>query len=146
MTNFSIDLSKHEFKSEEDMVVTGLLKIGEFAEEFQASLSYWDRRKYLIQWKEALERLFKGENSSAFVTNMYDPSTANFIFWWVMYLIGDNVHIQNHVLFLDELEGKFDETELYKFIPERETVTEEGEPISEWVVKLSDIREYLNSQ
>jgi hypothetical protein len=76
---------------------------------------------------------------------MYDPNTANFIFWWVMYLIGDDVHIQNHVLFLDELERSFDENDLYSFIPERETQNEEGESVSEWVVGLSSIEECVGS-
>lgn len=146
MTNFYIDLGGDEFESEGDLVVAGSLRINDFSESFHASLSYWNRGRYLSQWSEALTRIVEGERSSAIVTTMYDPSVASFIFWWVMYLIGDSVHIQNHVLFLGELEEPFDETDLYRFIPGRETHTEEGELISEWVVKVSDIERYLGSK
>lgn len=145
MSDFSISLDNKEFVSEGDLVVSGSLEIGEFNEDFHASLSYWDRNSYLSQWKGALDRLLSGESCSAIVTTMYDPSTANFIFWWVMYLIGDNVHIQNHVLFLDGLERPFDEADLYSFIPEREIQNDEGEPISEWVVGVSEIKRCVDS-
>ena len=145
MMNFFIGFSGDEFQSEGDLVASGVLKIGDFTESLQISLSYWNREQYLDQWREALERLLKGGSSSAIVTTMYDSNTANFIFWWVMYLIGDSVHIQNHVLFLDELEQPFDEFNLYRFIPKRETHTEEGEPISEWVIKVTDLQACFDS-
>lgn len=145
MSVFSVSLGTEVFESEDDLVISGSLIIGDFKEDFHASLSYWDRNRYLSQWKEGLERLLRRENYSAVVTTMYDPSTANFIFWWVMYLIGNDVYIQNHVLFLDELDKPFDETDLYSFVPEREIQTEEGEPISEWSVSLSAIRDSLDS-
>lgn len=145
MNRFSIDLDNNEFKFEGDTVVPGLLKINNFSEKFHASLSYWDRDRYLLQWKEALDRIKYGEKNSAVITTMYDPSTANFIFWWVLYLLGNKVYIQNHVLFLEELKCPFNEADLYSFIPERETKTEEGESISEWVVEIEDIQECADS-
>ena len=146
MINFAIELGQDKFESEGEIVLSGSLTIGDFNECFQAPLSYWDRGNYLSQWRESLSQLLNGESNSAFVTAMYDPNTANFIFWWVMYLIGENVHIQNHVLFLDELKQPFDEHDIYKFIPARETHTEEGEPISEWVVNLRDIERCFDVQ
>ena len=145
MSAFSISLDNEVFESEGDLMVSGSLKIGDFREDFHASLSYWNRDDYLSQWKDALNRLSQGERRSAIVTAMYDPKTANFIFWWVMYLNGDVVYIQNQVLFLEELERPFYESELYSFIPERETHTEEGEPISEWVIGISAIKECVDS-
>ena len=140
MNDFLINLDSEVFESDGDLVVSGALKIGEVNESFHASLSYWDKGRYLSQWKYALKRLLNGEQRSAVVTTMYDPSKANFIFWWVMYLVGDSVYVQNHVLFLDELDRAFDETDLYGFIPERETRSEDGEMISEWMVALSAIK------
>ncbi|OOF01017.1 hypothetical protein BZG79_15505 [Salinivibrio sp. MA427] len=144
MTSFSIILSKEKFEYEGEWVASGSLKVGSLTEDFHASLSYWDREKYLSQWKEALNRLLRGESRSAIVTTMYDPQTANFILWWVMYLIGGNVYVQNHVLFLDELTRPFDEQNLYSFIPDREEYTEEGELISEWVIKITDIKRCIS--
>lgn len=145
MTIFSISLDEIEHKFDDDIFVFGTIKIDDFSENFQASLSYWNRDTYLFQWQQGLTRLLNGENQSALVTTMYNPATANFIFWWVIYLVGNAVHIQNHVLFLDDLAKPFNELHLYDFIPTREITTENNEPISEWVIELSDIRAYLDS-
>ncbi len=145
MTSFSIALSKDQFESDNEMVALGWLKIGEFEENFHASLSYWDREEYLSQWGEALERLEKGKSRSALVTSMYDPETANFIRWWPLYLIGDNVHFQEQILFIPDLEQPFDETDLYKFVQQRETDSEDGGKLSEWTLKLKAIEDFLKS-
>lgn len=137
MTEFSLGLGDKELKYEGDLVALGALEIGGGKEQFYASLSYWDREDYLCQWQYGVSRILSGYKKSAIVTSMYDPSSANFIFWWVMYLIGDNVHIQNHVLFLDELIVPFDESNIYSSIPEREIITDEGERISEWIIDVS---------
>jgi hypothetical protein len=146
MGNFFIKLSENIFESEGDSVSLGSLKIGSFEEEFYASQSYWNRKQYISQWQEALERLLKGKDKTAIITSIYDPKTANFLFWWVIYLIGNNVHVQNHVLFLEDLDERFDENEPYKFIPEREIQTEEGEQISEWIIDIEDIIDFLRPQ
>lgn len=145
MTYFNISLGQNKFEFDGDLVIPGYLVIGEFNETFQASLSYWDRDKYLSQWKEALRRLSNGERSTALVTKMYNPNTANFIFWWVFYLIKDIVHIQNQILFLNELERPFEESNLYEFIPARETHTQDGILISEWTVNISDIKNFIET-
>ena len=145
MSEFLISLDKKEIESEGDLVVKGTLMLGDFKEDFYASLSYWDRDRYLLQWKSALERLLDGGVNSAIVTTMYDPSTANFIIWWVMYAVGGEIRVQNQILFLDELERPFDESDLYSFIPEREMQSENGYRISEWVVGIPAIKRCIDS-
>jgi hypothetical protein len=146
MSAFSIDIESNKIEVSDDLVLPGSIRIGELKEGFHASLSYWSRADYISQWKVALDRLLRGEKRSALITSMYDPQTANFVFWWVMYLIEDLVHIQNHVLFLSDLNEPFDEDDIYASIPERETRTEEGESISEWTVELSAIRDFCDAQ
>lgn len=145
MNGFSITLSECSFDLDGDTFALGSLSIGAFQEDFHASLSYWDRDKYLAQWRNGLNRLVNGEIRSAIVTSMYDPRFANYIFWWPLYAIGDNIHVQNHGLFLDDLDESFDEADLYRFVRERETESEDGQSISEWTVKLSDIENFLRS-
>jgi hypothetical protein len=77
---------------------------------------------------------------------MFDPSIANFIFWWTLYLDENTVHIQNQILFLNLLDKPFLELNPYEFIRTRETVTDEGDKISEWDVDVDDIKVYLNLQ
>jgi hypothetical protein len=141
-----IKLSDDELVYEGDRVLSGVLEIGDFKENFYASVSYWDKSKYSKQWKTACERLLDGNLKSDLVTNIYNPSTANFLFWWVLYLSGNNVYIQNHILFLNELDKPFDEGKLYDFVPDRETETEDGESVSEWKIDIHEVSALLEQK
>jgi len=143
MTTFWITLCEDQFESDGETVALGSIKLGEFQEGFHASLCHWDQGRYQAQWREALERLIKGEEHSALVTSMYDPRTANFIVWWPMHRDGDSVHVQNQLLFFDDLAESFDELDPYRSVQQRETRTEEGTRISEWTISLPDIKEFL---
>jgi len=52
--------------------------------------------------------------------------------------------LQNHILFFDLLKSKFDQHYPYRHIPPRCTVNEEGEKISEWVMSVHDLVDFLN--
>jgi hypothetical protein len=52
--NFLINLTDKEFIDEGEKFQLGEIKIGKFREEFIASLSYWTKHNYLMQWKRAL--------------------------------------------------------------------------------------------
>jgi hypothetical protein len=141
--HFSITLSDSRLEAHGDSMAPGALKLGDFQEDFLASLSYWNPAAYRSQWQEASERLVEGKDRPALITSMHDPRTANFIVWWPLYRDGDSVHVHNQILFLDELVQPFDESDLYRAVPPRETKTDEGDPISEWTVRLSNIEEFL---
>jgi len=140
---FSIQFVQEKVLIENDLVNVGQIVIGNFKETFHSSLSYWTTENYLEQWMNGILRITKGYRRSCLVTSMSDPKTANFIFWWVLYRINDLVHIQNHVLFTDEIYGNFAETKIYDYIPERLTY-EEGQRISEWTTDISSIINFLN--
>jgi CdiI N-terminal domain len=143
--NFSIKLTERAFVDGKESFIISEIQIGEFHEIFTSSLSYWSKINYLNQWKVALTRICDGNDKSCFVTSMFDPSSANFIFLWVLYLDGDIVHLQNQILFLEQLNQPFSERNLYEFISIREIISDEGDKISEWDVNINDIREYLNT-
>ncbi|WNJ95662.1 hypothetical protein RND59_00630 [Vibrio ruber] len=140
---FSLKLGTVKIESEGEQILVGNIKIEDFSEDFHVPLSYWDRNEYLSQWTKGLEVIFSGGKKSAFITAMYNPTTANFIFWWIIYRVGNDVYIQNYVLFVDELKEPFDENNFIRYVPERETITEDGAPISEWKVNIDDIGQAL---
>jgi hypothetical protein len=39
------------------------------------------------------------------MTSMTDPRTSNFLVYWPMYREGEDVYIQNAIIFLDEIAG-----------------------------------------
>lgn len=44
----------------------------------ESPLYVWAREDYEVHWVHALERLFDGSESTALITELYDPLTANF--------------------------------------------------------------------
>ncbi len=142
--NFSISLKNKEFVEDSERFTTGEIQIGEFQETFTTSLSYWGELDYLNQWKAALIQICNRVDKSCLVTSMFDPSVANYIFWWTLYLDDDTVHIQNQILFLQKLDKPFTELNLYEFIRNRRTKTDEGNKISEWDININDIKVYLD--
>lgn len=106
----------------------------------EVPLQYWRREQYRQQWQSALDRIVSGQPTACLITGMYDPKSANFIMWWPMWREGEIVYIQNQILFMDKIRANFNENEPHQYIPKRATVTDEGEKISEWAVKVSDIR------
>ncbi|WP_426161465.1 hypothetical protein [Pseudoduganella sp. R-34] len=145
MQNFSIELTDNVTIIAGEPSVSGRIRIGVFEESFSCPVTYWNRADYLSQWKTGLGRLLNGEHKSALVTSMRDPMFSNFVFWWVMYLNGDDIVVQNHVLFLDELGEPFELSALYQFIPNQEGVEPGEPPPSEWKTNLAEIKSFLQS-
>lgn len=79
------------------------------------------------EWRNNLGKLVQGEPCVALV---HDPRFA-----WIIYCEGETCFVQQH-LFID---GMFDS------IPPRETVTDDGDQISEWSVAISAITEFLRA-
>lgn len=114
--------------------------IGGHREIVEVPLQYWRREQYREQWRRAIDRIVSGESTACLITGMHDPQKANFIAWWPMWREGSTVYIQNQILFMDDVQGGFDEKDPYRHIPKRKTVTDEGERISEWSVRVSEFR------
>lgn len=114
--------------------------IGDHREITEVPLQYWRPEQYREQWRAAFERITDGQPTACLITGMHDPRTANFIMWWPMWREGDTVYIQNQILFMDKIRKNFKENEPYSHVPKRVTVTEEGEKISEWSTKVSEMR------
>jgi hypothetical protein len=115
------------------------IQIGDFSESMKVDLSFWSREEYEKQWSEGLCRIAGGADSSCLVTSLCLPKAANFIMWWVLYRLDQVVAVQNEILFTEELNEVFDPSCPYKYIRPRETLTEEGNKISEWQIGFGEI-------
>jgi len=60
-----------------------------------------------------------------------------------MYRLGDTVHFQNHILFLNELQTPFDPNDPFRFVPERLVINSDSEKISEWSTSIEDLVVFL---
>jgi len=142
-------MTKEEFKITIDKKITYIeklpsykatIQIGQFKEDFYCNSSYWKREDYLNQWDDALKKVSLEKKDALLVSNMYDPKSGNFLFYWVLYVEDKKVYIQEQILFLDELKECFDELNLYKYIKARETIGENKEKISQWETTIEKIK------
>ena len=142
--NFSIQFMNKKIQGELDVLRVGKIIMNNYSETFQSSLSYWNESDYMNQWKNGIKYIIDGHKKSCLVTSMFDPKVANYIFLWLLYLENNVVHIQNQVLFLNDLNESFNEDRIYSYISEREIIDEDGNSISEWDVKVNDFEEFLS--
>ena len=122
----------------------GFVKLDTYEERFVAPLVYWTVAAYRRQWREGIRRCLDGQARSCLITSMRDPQTANFIQWWPLYRVVDDVYLQNQILLLDQIHGAFVPSEPYAHVPERRTVNADGERISEWHIRVEDLQEFFN--
>jgi hypothetical protein len=102
------------------------ITIGDFTEQFACDVSQGGKLDCL--WRSELHKLVGGAPAIVLV---HDPRFA-----WVLYRIGDACFGQQ----VFARDGDFRE-----HLATRVTVTEDGEPISEWRVHLSEIEEFLHA-
>jgi hypothetical protein len=77
------------------------------------------------------------------MTSMTDPRNSNFLVCWPMYREGENVYIQNTIIFLDEIEGDFDPATPWSYVGPRQGIDEDGNKISEWITSFDSLREFF---
>ena len=135
---FSLSVAEDPSQSHGETVLSGQFRFGENVERFNCSLVYWDRARYIAQWRAALGRILAGHSESAIITSMHDPRDANYIFWWPMYADGKTVYFREHILFLSNCSPAFSEANPYFCIRPRST-DDDGKRVSEWAVSFEDI-------
>lgn len=137
--NFSVVLDGKIVEQNGEPVIRGGFQLPGCKEEFALPVSYWSRYDYVENWKRMVAHGVGSQASTAIVTSMRDPENMNFIFLWAFYFGGENVYIQNKILFMDEVEGVFDPSRMNSYLGKRITHNEDGVCISEWVVNLGDV-------
>jgi hypothetical protein len=124
----------------------GEILLGTFSERFEIVLEFWSKSDYERQWIDGVRRILKGSPKSSLITSLTNPATANFIAWWPIYREDSVCIFQNQFLFMDQLIDPFDIVNPYQSLDDRSQVSEDGNLISEWVVQLDDMGQWLQRQ
>ncbi|MGH3294143.1 MAG: hypothetical protein ACRDP7_20280 [Trebonia sp.] len=144
---FAIELQSPRETGEEDdgsMEAFGSITIGDFMETFRVPLGFWEESDYRRSWRQAFEVLSANLHStSCLMTSMTDPRNSNFLTCWPMYREGEDVYIQNAIIFLDEIEGAFDPAAPWGYVAPRHGIDEDGNKISEWTTSMDSLREFF---
>jgi hypothetical protein len=123
--------------------VWGEIQLGDHRERFIASLGFWSKSDYLANWRRSLSRIIHSARSSALITSITDPAQSNFLTWWPIYRLGDDLCFQQQYLGLNSLTRQFDPKDPYEHVPPRVTLTADGQKISEWRIPLEAARSFL---
>ena len=121
---------------------TGALTLGSDTESFQSDLGAWSMGDYERQWREAIARLLSGSPSSALITSFHGPAADSHVVW-PCWRDGATVVFQQRLLFAGEFAEPFDPAQVYEIVGERVTIDEEGRRVSEWVVPLGHLANFL---
>ncbi|XVJ69128.1 MAG: hypothetical protein HEQ39_05355 [Rhizobacter sp.] len=135
---FTINFKGTPFERNGENLLLGSIEGPGLSEDFWSPLNYWQAEQYRAQWKDGVARLLGGD-SSALVVSMRDPKQANFINWWLLYPVENQVHLQNQMLLLEDLKQPFNEEDIYSFIRPYRAYSEDGEKLSEWKFPMTDI-------
>ncbi|WP_140419990.1 hypothetical protein [Achromobacter denitrificans] len=143
--SFGISLKGEVLKEFDETVLRGEVEIDGYKESFFAPVGYWSKDDYLRSWKQSLAEGLQNGRHSALLTSMRDPGVSNFLFYWVVFIEGEDAYIQNSVLFLDELSVPFVPDNVNIYIPERAEINEDGMIISQWKVGVSSIVDFYHT-
>jgi hypothetical protein len=124
-------------------VAVGTIVLGSYRETFESPLHMWRRGGYERHWALAVRRLVDGAETTALITELYDPVTANFIKWWPAYRFGEEVRFHNQLLFMESLGSPLDPADVYRHVPPYAQTNEDGDRISEWSVPLASLQRFL---
>jgi hypothetical protein len=120
----------------------GFTILGRHAERFAAPLYYWDESDYQEQWRQGVERLVGGADTSCLVTRMHDPADDQLAQWWELYRLGDTVAVHARLWVPDF--GPLDPGTIYDMVgPYRRGDEEGGQKVSEWRLPLGAFADYL---
>ena len=144
---FAIELQSPQEAEEgngDSATTSGRIVIGDFTETFRIPLGFWDESDYRRSWRRAFEVLTANPHTtSCLMTSMTDPGNSNFLTCWPMYREGEDVYIQNALIFLDEIEENFDPAAPWDSVRPREAIDEDGNKISEWITSMGSLREFF---
>lgn len=129
---------------EGESVLPASIVIDGFKESITIPLIYWNIDDYRNSWLKSLKEGLANKNHAALVVSMYEPKLTNFVFTWVVYFEDDVAHVQNNIIFLDEV-NDFTPDKINDFIDKRSTHDEDGMKISQWSTDIKNILDFYNS-
>jgi hypothetical protein len=121
------------------------LTLGAATEHMEADLSTWSRSDYHKHWLYELNGIVSTRDRGALITSMHDPKMARFVVTWPMWRKSGLIHFQNKLLFMETLHPRFDPVDVVDYIGEHSSRSREGERISEWIVSVDAISNFLQT-
>jgi hypothetical protein len=142
---FSLEFIAGPLTENGELSQRGRITLGNFSEHFISPLVFWNPADYERQWIEGAQRIVDGAERSCFVTAMHESPFSGVVFLWPAYRVGQDVYLQHRLILPEHLNGSFDPSDPYAQIDRRETLSADGEQLSEWQIDLSDVARFINA-
>jgi len=143
---FAIELQSRDGEGNDRAAeASGRITIGDFTETFVVPLGFWAEADYRLSWRNAFRVLNADPDAtSCMMTSVTDPRASNFLVCWPMYRAGEDVRVQNAMIFLDEAGAEdFDPAAPWRSVSPRREADEDGSKVSEWVTCMDSLREFF---
>jgi hypothetical protein len=114
------------------------LALGDDRQRVATNLVEWSVEDYARQWRQGVQRLIDGETRNCLVTN-YQGRDAGVHFIWAMWREGEAVSFHEQLVPTEQLTAPFNPDVAWQLVGPRVSVTEEGEPVSEWMVEFESL-------
>lgn len=125
----------------------GEILIDDYREIFLSPIGYWTPDQYTSQWRAAIAGLLDRGQPAALITSVWYPAQGDLVRWWLLYPRGeDTIAIHEAFLILPDQDREFTPDEPQSFIPAYQQLTEDGEIISEWVIRRQDLIDFLGTE
>ena len=142
---FSLEFIAGPLAENGELSQRGRITLGDFSEQFISPLVFWTVADYERQWIEGARRIIDGGERSCFVTAMRESPFSGVVFLWPVYRVGQDVYLQHRLILPEHVNGSFDPLDPYAQIDRRETLSADGEQVSEWQVNLRDVARFVNA-
>ena len=122
----------------------GRIVIGDFTETFVVPLGFWGEADYRDSWRRAFEVLEGDPRAvSCLMTSMTDPVSSNFLICWPMYREDEDAYVQNAIVLLGEIGGRFGPWVPWGSVEPRRGMDDDENRVSEWVTSMGSLRDFF---
>lgn len=140
--HFDISFTDETWVDESIRYQSVKLTLNDWYEFENADLTHWSAEDYQKQWLEQLLGISTNRNKGALIVSIHDP-TEGYGWLWTMWKKNDEVRFQNRLLDVLRAVEDFDPNRVCEYIGDYDSHTPEGHRISEWVVPLHAIKNFL---
>jgi hypothetical protein len=116
----------------------GVITIADYKETFECNTDYWSEDDYVASWGRSAVRLLETSNAR-FLTSVGPPTLSDFYWTWPAWLEGELVFVQNQMLLADSIRTMNSADEAENLTSAREEFDDEGNAISTWLCRKSDV-------
>ncbi len=146
---FRIDFTTHAFIDDGEYHPNAKITLEDYTEYIEIDTTEWSDDIFRAQWKSALTVFFDHKrNNCTLLVSQFTPERGFGLEAWIVFRRSDGnndgLSVQNKLFFANRLRKYKTLNDFLDRKEKQETITREGEKISEWKVTEKDLRKWLS--